>query len=80
MIMTAVKRATVYFDADLHRVLRLKSAETERSVSNLVNAAVRANLSEDAEDIAAFRARAKEPTLPFEKVLQDLRRRGKLRS
>lgn len=78
--MTASKRATVYFDADLHRVLRLKAAETERSVSDLVNAAVRANLSEDAEDIAVFRARAKEPTLPLEKVLQDLRRRGKLRS
>jgi hypothetical protein len=78
--MTAAKRATVYFDADLHRVLRLKAAETERSVSDLVNAAVRANLLEDAEDIGAFRARAKEPTLPFEKVLEDLKRRGKLRS
>jgi hypothetical protein len=78
--MTAAKRATVYFDADLHRVLRLKAAETERSVSDLVNAAVRANLSEDADDIAAFRVRAKEPTLPLEKVLQDLKRRGKLRS
>ena len=78
--MTAAKRATVYFDADLHRVLRLKAAETERSVSDLVNAAVRAILSEDADDIAAFRVRAKEPTLPLEKVLQDLKRRGKLRS
>jgi len=77
--MTAAKRATVYFDPDLHRVLRLKAAETDRSMSDLVNAAVRANLAQDAEDLAAFRTRAKEPTIPLEKVLRDLKRRGKLR-
>jgi hypothetical protein len=77
--VTAAKRATVYFEPDLHRVLRLKAAETDRSVSDLVNAAVRANLAEDAEDLAAFRRRAKEPTVPLENVLRDLKRRGKLR-
>jgi hypothetical protein len=77
--MGAAKRATVYFEPDLHRVLRLKAAETDRSMSDLVNAAVRANLVEDAEDLAAFRVRAKEPTVPLEKVLRDLKRRGKLR-
>jgi hypothetical protein len=77
--VTAAKRATVYFEPDLHRVLRLKAAETDRSMSDLVNAAVRANLADDAEDLAAFRTRAKEPTVSFEKVLRDLKRRGKLR-
>lgn len=77
--MTAAKRATVYFEPDLHRVLRLKAAETDRSMSDLVNDAVRANLAEDAEDLAALRTRAKEPTVPLEKVLRDLKRRGKLR-
>jgi len=77
--MTAAKRATVYFEPELHRVLRLKAAETDRSMSDLVNDAVRANLSEDAEDLAAFRTRAKEPTVSLEKVLRDLKRRGKLR-
>ena len=51
---TAQKRATVYFDADLHRALRLKAAETERSMSELVNEAVKLTLAEDAEDFAAF--------------------------
>ncbi|MEK7668548.1 MAG: CopG family transcriptional regulator [Gemmatimonadota bacterium] len=78
MTTTAAKRATVYFDAALHRALRLKAAETDQSLSELVNAAVRRSLGEDAEDLAAFEARAKEPNLAFEAVLKDLRRRGKL--
>jgi hypothetical protein len=75
---TAMKRATVYFDSQIHRALRLKAAETDRSISELVNDAVRMNLSEDAEDLAAFEERANEPNLAFEDVLKDLRTRGKL--
>jgi len=72
------KRATVYFDQDVHRALRHKSAATEKTISNLVNDAVRLSLKEDAEDIAAFEKRRKEPNLTFEAVLKDLERRGKL--
>ena len=76
--MSELKRATVYFDPNLHKALRLKAAQTEHSLSDLVNAAVRRSLSEDAADLAAFDARAKEPNLDFEGVLKDLKRRGKL--
>ena len=76
--MADPKRATVYFDAGLHKALRLKAAQTDRSVSDLVNTAVRRSLTEDAEDLAAFDARAKEPNLDFEAVVKDLKRRGKL--
>ncbi|MBI4512682.1 MAG: CopG family transcriptional regulator [Gemmatimonadetes bacterium] len=76
--MSKVKRATVYFDPALHRALRVKAAETDQSLSDLVNSAVRATLAEDAADLAAFAARAKEPTLAFEQVLKDLKRGGKL--
>lgn len=76
--MPAQKRATVYFDPSLHKALRVKAASTERSVSDLVNQAIRASLTEDAEDLEAFTARAKEPTLAFEDLLKDLKRRGKL--
>jgi hypothetical protein len=72
------KRATVYFDQDLHRALRIKAAETDQSLSEVVNQAVRSTLAEDADDLAAFRQRAKEPTLPFEQVVRELKRRGKL--
>ena len=76
--MSETKRATVYFDPSLHKALRLKAAQTDHSVSDLVNDAVRDSLSEDAADLAAFDATAKEPNLDFESVLKDLRRRGKL--
>jgi hypothetical protein len=74
----APKRATVYFDPGLHQALRVKAAQTERSLSELVNAAIRLSLAEDAEDLAAFDDRAREPSLAFEEVLKDLKRRGKL--
>jgi hypothetical protein len=75
---TSSKRATIYFDPELHRALRLKAAETDQSVSDLVNRAVKLSLSEDMADLAAFEARADEPNLPFEEVLKDLRQRGKI--
>lgn len=75
---TNTKRATVYFDPQLHRALRLKAAETDRSLSDLVNEAIRLSLAEDAEDLAAFEERADEPDLPFERVVRDLKKRGKL--
>ena len=77
-IMPSVKRATIYLEAPLHRALRLKSAETEASISALVNTAVRQSLAEDADDLAAFQARAKEPRVSFESVVRDLKKRGKL--
>jgi predicted transcriptional regulator len=72
------KRATVYFDPEIHRALRHKAAETDRSLSDLVNDAVRASLAEDAEDLAAFEERATEPSVSFERVVRDLKRRGKI--
>jgi hypothetical protein len=75
--MAVSKRATVYFDPSLHRALRVKALETDQSLSLLVNAAVRATLAEDADDLATARARSKEPNLRFEDVLSDLKRRGK---
>jgi hypothetical protein len=72
------KRATVYFDSELHRVLRIKAAETDQPISKIINDVVRRSLAEDAEDLAAFDERAKEPNLSFEAVVKDLRKRGKL--
>ena len=77
-MQTQPKRATIYLEANLHKALRLKAAETDRSISEIVNRAVRSSLAEDEEDLAAFRKRAREPNLPFQSVLKDLKRRGLL--
>ena len=72
------KRITVYLDPEFHRALKVKAAETEYSVSDLVNAAVKSALLEDAVDLEAFEKRASEPLLDFETVVKALKRDGKL--
>ena len=72
------KRTTIYFEPHIHRALRVKAAETDQSVSDLVNKSLRQSLAEDVEDLAAFDDRKREPNLSFEAVLKDLKKRGKL--
>lgn len=76
--MADVKRATVYFDPEIHRALRLKAAAVDRPISEIVNDAVRASLAEDVDDLETFEERAGEPSLDFEDVLKDLRKRGQI--
>ena len=72
------KRSTVYFEPEIHQALRLKAAFTQRSVSDLVNEAVRSALKEDQEDLEAFDNRISEPTITYEELLNDLKANGKL--
>ena len=76
--MSLPKRATVYFEPEIHRALRLKAAATDRSISDMVNDAVKLALAEDADDLAAFEERAHEKSVDFETVVRSLRRRGKM--
>ena len=76
--MSTPKRSTIYFDPDIHRALRLKAAATDRSISDVVNDAVRQTLTEDAVDLEVFEKRRREPVLDFEEVVLRLRRSGKL--
>ena len=72
------KRSTVYFEPEIHKALRLKAASTHRSVSDLVNDAVRHALAEDHEDLAAFEGRGTESIVTYEELLNDLKAHGKL--
>lgn len=74
----STKRATIYFEEDLHKALRLKAAEIEQSVSELVNDAIRESLREDVEDLEAFDARAHEKSIPFEIAVKKLKARGRI--
>ncbi len=76
--MSEPRRTTIYLDADLHRALRLRAAESDGSISAMVNDAVRLALAEDAADLEALAKRRKEPALAFESVVRDLKRRGRL--
>ncbi len=72
------KRATVNFDPMIHKALKLKSIETSRSISELVNEAVKEALAEDAEDITAFEERAGEPLVSFSEMVKRLKKDGRI--
>ena len=76
--MDTQKRATVYFETDVHRALRLRAAASDRSISDMVNDAVKVILAEDAEDLAAFSKRKSDKSLSFDTFVQGLRRRGRI--
>jgi 2-methylisocitrate lyase-like PEP mutase family enzyme len=73
---TSAKRSTVYLDPVLHKALKLKAVETSRSISELVNEAVREALAEDAEDLAAFGERADEPLISYDEMVKRLKADG----
>ena len=75
---TNTKRTTIYLDSDLHRALRIKAAQMEQPMSELVEEAIRYSLAEDSIDLAAFDERKDEPSLAFEGVLKKLRKNGKI--
>jgi post-segregation antitoxin (ccd killing protein) len=77
-MITQTKRATVYLDPELHKALRLKAVETSRSISELVNNAIREALAEDAEDIAAFEERSGEPLISYDEMVKRLKRDGRI--
>ena len=77
-IMDSQRRVTVYFEADIHRALRLKAAAMNRSISDMVNDAVKSALAEDAEDLAVFADRKNDRSRSFDTFVQVLKRRGRL--
>jgi predicted transcriptional regulator len=72
------KRSTVYLDPALHQALRIKAVETSRSMSELINEAIKEALSEDAEDLAAFEQRAHEPVISYEQIIKRLKKDGRI--
>lgn len=74
----AAKRATVYFEPALHKAIQVKAAHTHRSISEIVNDAVRMALREDYEDLAAFEDRVSQPTISYEALIKNLIAHGKL--
>ena len=71
-----VKRATVYIEPEIHQAIKIKSAITHLSISDIVNDSLRATLREDEEDLAAFEERASEPNISYEEFLGKLKADG----
>ena len=72
------KRATIYLNPVLHKALKLKSIETSKSISALVNQAIKDSLAEDAQDIAAYEERGSEPVVSFSEMVKRLKLDGRI--
>jgi plasmid stability protein len=72
------KRATIYLEPELHKALKIKAAETSRSISEIINDIVKTELREDAEDLKTFEERASEPTISYESFVKQLKADGKI--
>jgi hypothetical protein len=72
------KRATIYFDAEVHRALRMRAAACNRSISDMVNESVRITLAEDADDLEDVDQRQAEESSDFEEFVSSLRNSGRI--
>ena len=76
--MSLTKRATVYFDPDIHKTLKVKAAETSSSISEIINILLKNEFLADQEDLKVYRERISEPTISYEKLISDLKKNGKI--
>ncbi len=72
------QRTSVYFSREIHKALRLRAAESGASVSQIVNAAVRQALLDDAADLDSFLLHQDEKSVSFESFICGLRRNGRI--
>ena len=72
------KRATIYLEPDIHKLLKVKAAETSSSISEIVNELLRTEFLEEAEDIQSIKKRINEPTISYEALLKELKDEGRL--
>lgn len=72
------KRSTIYLEPNLHKALRLKAAELEASMSDIVNDALRIVFEEDAEDLMDIKKRQAEKSVSFDDFVTELKASGQL--
>ncbi|MBI1388363.1 MAG: CopG family transcriptional regulator [bacterium] len=66
------KQPLICLEPALLQALCEKADQTDRSVSDIVNDAVRAALLEDREDLAAFEERSNESEITYEELIESL--------
>jgi hypothetical protein len=79
MIMSNLsKRSTIYFDPAIHQALKIKSVTSSRSLSELVDEAIRQVLIEDQDDLETYAKRMEASDISYEELLKDLKQHGKI--
>ena len=71
-------RTTITINDKLFRTLKLRAAQTDRSVSTLVEEAVKYQILEDFEDIEDAESRANEEEYSFKDLIAEYKAEGLL--
>lgn len=69
-------KTTLYLEDKTYRAYKIKAAETDQTLSQLVNDAVNAQLEQDLEDIKSLRSRHKDQTESYEDFLIGMKQDG----
>jgi len=75
---TKTRRSTIYLESHIHKALRLKAAELDASMSDVVNNALRVIFDEDAEDLMDIKNRQGEKSVSFDDFVRELKASGQL--
>ena len=67
-------KVTLNLEDAILQALKLKSSETNQSMTELVNDALKASLQEDLEDIKSWEERKGEDTYSYEEFLELLKK------
>lgn len=76
--MSRASRATIYLEPEVLCAVRLRAEDTDRSISEVINTAVKERLAEDAEDLKHYQRRRREKSIDFEEFVKAMKQRGKL--
>ena len=71
-------RTTITINDKLFRTLKLRAAQSDKSVSSLVEEAIKYQILEDIEDIEDAQGRAKEEEYSFDDLVKQYKAEGLL--
>ncbi len=71
------KRTTIYIELQIHRGLKIKSASSNVTISEIIDDILRREPAQDEEDLRLFDERISKPKVPYEQVLRELKQNGK---
>ena len=77
--MSTPKRATVYFEPEIYKALQLRSLGVHRSISELVNEAMRIALTQGGAEILAIDPSRNVSSASFDRLAKALKRRRLVR-
>lgn len=71
-------RTTITINDKLYKRLKVYAAESDETVSSIIEDAVKFQMLEDLEDIAEVKKRAKDPTHDFDELVAEFKKEGLL--